>query len=162
MKRNEASSSFELASAVYRSGILYFRKRNVNRVWKSRWSQFSESLGLGALILVLHSRAQSRGGDRYIRKGRRYFSASFLYRSGECEGGYCRDSSPLTSFTQVRQANNKVWNAFPISESRNSTVRGYLRKSSPFTSFLLTFGKLTLKIEMLSQFWKVKPHHCGK
>ena len=32
VKRNEASSSFELASAVYRSGILYFRKRNVNRV----------------------------------------------------------------------------------------------------------------------------------
>ena len=32
VKRYKASSSFELASAVYRSGILYFRKRNVNRV----------------------------------------------------------------------------------------------------------------------------------
>ena len=25
-----------------------------------------------------------------------------LQWSGECEGGYCRDSSPLTSFTQVK------------------------------------------------------------
>ena len=31
-----------------------------------------------------------------------------LCRSGECEGGYCRDSSPLTSFTKVRQAVDKV------------------------------------------------------
>ena len=31
-----------------------------------------------------------------------------LQRSGECEGGYCRDSSPLTSFTCVRKANIKV------------------------------------------------------
>ena len=30
-----------------------------------------------------------------------------LHRSGECEGGYCRDSSPLTSFTYVRQADEK-------------------------------------------------------
>ena len=34
--------------------------------------------------------------------------------------------------------------------------RGYLRKSSPFTSFLLTFGKLTSKFELLSQFRKVE------
>ena len=36
VKRNEASSSFELASAVYGSGILHFRKKNVNRVYKLR------------------------------------------------------------------------------------------------------------------------------
>ena len=34
--------------------------------------------------------------------------------------------------------------------------RGYLRKSSPFTSFLLTFGKLTTKFELLSQFRKAE------
>ena len=31
-----------------------------------------------------------------------------LQWSGMCEGGYCRDSSPLTSFTYVRQADIKV------------------------------------------------------
>ena len=36
VKRNEASSSFELASAIYGSGVLYFRKQNVNRVCKPR------------------------------------------------------------------------------------------------------------------------------
>ena len=30
------------------------------------------------------------------------------------------------------------------------------RSSSPFTSFLLTFGKLTLKLELLSQFRKAE------
>ena len=30
-----------------------------------------------------------------------------------------------------------------------ASVRGYLRESSPFTSFLLTFGKLTIEFEML-------------
>ena len=35
-KQNEASSSFELASVINRSGILHFRKRNVNRVYKLR------------------------------------------------------------------------------------------------------------------------------
>ena len=34
-KQNEASSSFELASAVYGSSVFYFRKRNANRVYKS-------------------------------------------------------------------------------------------------------------------------------
>ena len=40
----------------------------------------------------------------------------------------------------------------PISKSREpESVRGYLRKSSPFTSFSLTFGRLTTKFEMLFQ-----------
>ena len=39
-------------------------------------------------------------------------------------------------------------------------VRLGLRKSSPFTSFSLTFGMLTIKFEMLFQFRKVKSHRC--
>ena len=35
-KQNNASSAFELAFAVYGDGVLYFRKQNVNRVYKSR------------------------------------------------------------------------------------------------------------------------------
>ena len=34
-------------------------------------------------------------------------------------------------------------------ERKLASVRGYLRGSSPFTSFLLTFGKLTIEFEML-------------
>ena len=35
-KQNEASSFFELASAIYGSNFLHFCKRNVNRVYKLR------------------------------------------------------------------------------------------------------------------------------
>ena len=35
VKRNEASSSFELAFGIYRSGVPHFCKRNANRVYKS-------------------------------------------------------------------------------------------------------------------------------
>ena len=53
---------------------------------------------------------------------------------------------------------------FPNSKSRKpSHVRGRLRKSSPFTSFSLTFGKLTTKLEMLCQFRKneIQPSAAG-
>ena len=41
--------------------------------------------------------------------------------------------------------------ASPFLDRFGDVWRGYLRKSSPFTSFLLTFGKLTTKFEMLFQ-----------
>ena len=49
---------------------------------------------------------QEKGWDTQGRE--RVFFFPPLCRSGECEGGYCRDSSPLTSFTCVRKANIKV------------------------------------------------------
>ena len=41
---------------------------------------------------------------------------------------------------------------FPSLSRFGDVWRGCLRKSSPFTSFSLTFGKLTVKFEMLYQF----------
>ena len=49
---------FELAFAVYGGSVSHFCKQHVNRVWKSRWSQFVESLGLEAVALLLNSREQ--------------------------------------------------------------------------------------------------------
>ena len=83
MKQNEASSSFELAFAVYRSSFSHFRKKNINRVWKSRWSQFVESLGLGAIVLLFSSQAQSRERVGFSRKGKRFFLVPFEGNEGK-------------------------------------------------------------------------------
>ena len=114
---------FELAFAARRGGVSHFRKKNINRVWKSRWSQFVEFLRLGAIVLLFSSQAQSRERVGFLRKGKRFFSFPSLSRFGD------------------------VW-------------RGYLRKSSPFTSFSLTFDRLATKFEVLCQFREARVVRC--
>ena len=68
----------------------------------------SNFLGLEqSLWLSAHEHNQEKGLDSRGRE-RDFFSFPSLSRSGEREGGYCRNSSPLTSFTCVRQADNKA------------------------------------------------------
>ena len=74
---------FELAFAVRRGGVFHFRKQNVNRVWKSRWSQFVESLGLGAVALLFNLQAQSRERVGFSRKGKRFFLVPFEGNEGK-------------------------------------------------------------------------------
>ena len=51
-----------------------------------------------------HLLGEKRATARPLLHGEKRATARplLLQWSGECEGGYCRDSSPLTSFTQVR------------------------------------------------------------
>ena len=69
----------------------------------------------------------------------------------------------LCSYTRSNRRGGEV--RFPREERRaapsspfldrfGDVWRGCLRKSSPFTSFSLTFGKLTIKFELLCQFRK--------
>ena len=71
----------------------------------------------------------------------------------------------LCSYTRSNRRGGEV--RFPREERRaapsspfldrfGDVWRGCLRESSPFTSFLLTFGKLTTKFELLSQFRKAE------
>ena len=71
----------------------------------------------------------------------------------------------LCSYTRSNRRGGEV--RFPREERRAAPAspfldrfgdvwRGYLRKSSPFTSFSLTFGKLTTEFEMLFQFRKAE------
>ena len=62
----------------------------------SNFSGLEQSLWLSA-----HEHNQEKGLDSQGRE-RDFFSFPSLNRSGEREGGYCRNSSPLTSFTYVR------------------------------------------------------------
>ena len=57
-KQYKASSSLRACFCCLWGSFSHFRKKNFNRVWKSRWSQFVEFLGLGALALLLNSREQ--------------------------------------------------------------------------------------------------------
>ena len=61
----------------------------------------SNFLGLKhSLYFSAREHKSEKGWDTQGRE--RVFFFPSLCRSGECEGGYCRDSSPLTSFTYVR------------------------------------------------------------
>ena len=81
----------------------------------------SNFLGLKhSLCLSAHEHKSEKGWDTQGRERVIFFPP--LCRSGECEGGYCRDSSPLTSFTCVRQADYKVWIALPKHKTRLPTA----------------------------------------
>ena len=51
--------------------------------YKFSKSQFSESLGLGAVALTLRSLAQSRERDGFLRKGKRFFLVPFEGNEGK-------------------------------------------------------------------------------
>ena len=134
---------FELAFAARRGSFFHFRKKNFNRVWKSRWSQFVEFLGLGALALPFNSRAQSGWWGEISKRGEAAPPAS-PFR--------CRWGLALIARRNVCDSSHTFAPKF------GDVWRGYLRKSSPFTSFSLTFGKLTIKFELLFQFRKTESY----
>ena len=56
------------------------------------------------------------------------------------------------------QGRERDFFSFPSLSRFGDVWRGYLRKSSPFTSFSPTFGKQTTKFELLFQFRKTESY----
>ena len=80
------SRAWSTRSAFQLTGTVKIRREILKREEKSPSFPFEGNEGLPSLHGEMCATARTH----------------FLHRSGECEGGYCRDSSPLTSFTQVR------------------------------------------------------------
>ena len=124
---------FELAFAARRGSFFHFRKKNINRVWKSRWSQFVESLGLEALALLFSSQAQIRERVGFSRKGKRFFLVPFLEPIRGCVKGLLTEKQSLhVLLTCVRQADYKVWIALPKHKTRLPTAALFLRLAKQF------------------------------